>query len=409
MTAAMLDPVTHIFADPEHVLNDPADFYADLHRGGDGARQGWGVQVWGYDAVRDALRSPLLTVSPAGAPARSSDAWLADVIARMPSMTDGPERDVAIRALRSAFTPRAAGESDDLARSTVATALAKARAHGGSVDLIGELAAPALPAFLLTALGLEGAIDAAALAAAGRAVTLELLPWADPSTERIEAIRAAHDSLLAFVAAERGNGRVDLLGRLLAAVPDDRDAVSTILLLLVGGQETITSLVATSLELWSGNQATGASPDDVVDESARLAPPIHMLARTALTDLQCGTISIGAGSPVIILLGAALRDPEAFDRPDHAVWNRSSDRGNRAIAFGAGPHQCLGRAYAQLLVTEILRQIDATWSDWRQRERKASGWTAVPVFQGPTSLLLDVADHHPRGTATAAHDPLEDA
>ncbi|MCX6411350.1 MAG: cytochrome P450 [Actinobacteria bacterium] len=409
MTTAMLDPLAHIFADPERVLTDPADFYADLHRGGDGAQQGWGVQLWGYDAVRDALRSPLLTVSPSGTPARSSDPWLAEVIARMPSMTDGPDRDVAIRALRSAFTPRAAGESDDIARSTVAAALINAGAHGGSVDLIGELAAPALPAFLLTALGLEGAIDAAALAAAGRAVTLELLPWADPSTERIEAIRAAHDSLLAFVAAERGNGRLDLLGRLLAAVADDRDAVSTILLLLVGGQETITSLVATSLEFWSGNQATGASLDDVVDESARLTPPIHMLARTALTDLQCGTISIGAGSPVIILLGAALRDPEAFDRPDHAVWNRSSDRGNRAIAFGAGPHQCLGRAYAQLLVTEILRQIDATWSDWRQRERKASGWTAVPVFQGPTSLLLDVADHHPRGTATAAHDPLEDA
>ncbi|MEI6689854.1 MAG: cytochrome P450 [Thermoleophilia bacterium] len=409
MTTAMLDPVARVFADPQRVLADPADFYADLHRRGDGVQQGWGAQLWGYDAVRDALRSSALTVSPPGMPARSSDPWLADVITRMPSMTDGADRDVAVRALRSAFAPRAAGESDGIAHEIVAASLAQARAKGGPIDIIADIAAPALPAFLLAALGLEGAADAAALAAAGRAVTLELLPWAEVSPDRVSEIRVVHDSLLAFVAAERGARRGDLLGRLLAAVPDDRDAVATILLLLVGGQETIVSLVATALDLWSGDDAAAASPDDVVDEAARLAPPIHMLARTARTDVQCGAVAIGAGAPVIILLGAALRDPTAFERPDAVVWKRAGDRGNRAIAFGAGPHQCIGRAYAQLLVIEIIRQIDVAWPEWRQRPRVASGWTAVPVFQGPTSLLLDVADYRPLGTADAERDPMEDA
>lgn len=403
------DPVARIFADPEQVLSAPADFYAELHRRGEGDVHGWGVQLWGYDAVRDALRSPLLTVSPSAAPARSRDPWLADVIARMPSMTDGPDRAVAIAALRSAFTPRVAGESDGLAEATVTAALAAAMAQGGSVDVIADVAAPALPVFLLHALGLEGAADAVALGNAGRAVTLELLPWAEPSADRIAAIRTVHDALVTFVAGERGAGRTDLLGRLLTAVPNDFDVVATILLLLVGGQETITSLVATALRLWRQDDSANASLHDIVDEAARLNPPIHMLARTALADVRCGGVDITAGLPVIMLLGAALRDPCAFGAPDTAVWQRADDRGNRAIAFGAGPHQCLGRAYAKLLVIEILCQVDATWPDWRQRPLLASGWTTVPVFQGPTSLVLDLSDVYPSGTSAAACDPVEDA
>ena len=78
----------------------------------------------------------------------------------------------------------------------------------------------------------------------------------------------------------------------------------------------------------------------------RYDSPHHMLFRYALDDFTIGTERIEAGDTIILLMGAANRDPDVFDEPDRF----DIDRPNRAehLSFAYGPHFCLGAALARL-------------------------------------------------------------
>ena len=90
-----------------------------------------------------------------------------------------------------------------------------------------------------------------------------------------------------------------------------------------------------------------------VEELIRFDAPLQLFERTAVVDTAVAGHPVPAGTKIAALLGAAARDPAAFDRPDELDVGRTR---NPHLGFGAGVHYCLGAPLARL---EVAATLDA--------------------------------------------------
>jgi cytochrome P450 len=161
-----------------------------------------------------------------------------------------------------------------------------------------------------------------------------------------------------FRDARLGEG---VLGHLAASELTDEERFWFAVLLLIAGNETTTSLIA-SLTLNLARdpdqlarvRADPALIGTAVEESLRHDPPIQGLYRTALRDHPVGDAVIPAGGRVLLLFAAANRDPRRYADPDRFdVARENSDH----VAFGLGIHFCLGAHLARLEGAVYLREL----------------------------------------------------
>ena len=98
-----------------------------------------------------------------------------------------------------------------------------------------------------------------------------------------------------------------------------------------------------------------------VDEFIRMVSPVIYMRRTATADVELNGQQIREGEKVIMYYGAANRDPEVFPEPDQLDVRRAN--AGKHIAFGYGPHTCIGKRVAQIQLEEAYRQILARFPD----------------------------------------------
>ena len=89
--------------------------------------------------------------------------------------------------------------------------------------------------------------------------------------------------------------------------------------------------------------------------------PVLNMARTATDDHELRGQQIHAGDELLLLYGAANRDPRAFDDPDVFDVTRG---GNRHVAFGFGSHFCLGAHLARLEIRVMFEELLRRMPDW---------------------------------------------
>jgi cytochrome P450 len=114
----------------------------------------------------------------------------------------------------------------------------------------------------------------------------------------------------------------------------------------------------------TGNVSTG------VQELLRFTSPAQSTRRYATEDTVIGGVVIRQNDPILTLMAAANRDPEVFDRPDDLVLDRSP---NPHLAFGEGPHYCVGARPAGEFLGHFVERL----ADWE--------FKLVPA--GPTTWL----------------------
>jgi len=85
------------------------------------------------------------------------------------------------------------------------------------------------------------------------------------------------------------------------------------------------------------------------------------MRRTATRDTEIGAQKIAEGEKVVMYFGAANRDPAMFPDPDRLDIRRANASKN--LAFGFGPHVCIGKRVAQLQLEEVYRQLFARLPD----------------------------------------------
>jgi cytochrome P450 len=92
-----------------------------------------------------------------------------------------------------------------------------------------------------------------------------------------------------------------------------------------------------------------------IDETLRYEPPFRGHYRHVTADTALGGTELPAGSRLLLLWGAANRDPAHFHAPDEFRLDRAAGKGH--ISFGKGAHFCVGAALARLEATIVLRRL----------------------------------------------------
>ncbi len=91
-----------------------------------------------------------------------------------------------------------------------------------------------------------------------------------------------------------------------------------------------------------------------IDELLRYDSPVQVASRVALSDLTLNGTNVLKGQQALIVLGAANRDPSLFADPDRLDLTRT---GPRHLAFGNGPHFCVGAGLARLEAQETFKRL----------------------------------------------------
>ena len=121
-----------------------------------------------------------------------------------------------------------------------------------------------------------------------------------------------------------------------------------------------------------------------IEEMLRFESPGKIVGRTSLIDRQLGGCTIRAGQRVIVLLGAANRDPGQFPDPERFDITRTPAA---HLAFGGGLHFCLGAALSRAEAQETLRQLLPLLTEWRLAP-EAPAWRVSDTFRALEKLRL---------------------
>ncbi len=161
-----------------------------------------------------------------------------------------------------------------------------------------------------------------------------------------------------YIEDRRREPRQDVLTQLAAAtypdgsIPDVTSVVRTSTFLFAAGQETTARLLAAALkhlaehpELQDGLRANRDQIPDFLEEVLRVESPVKTDFRLATRSTTVGGVDIAAGTPVMLLNGAANRDPRRFECPHEFHHDRPNAQSH--IAFGRGPHSCPGGSLAR--------------------------------------------------------------
>jgi len=204
---------------------------------------------------------------------------------------------------------------------------------------------------------LDGLVDADTLAASGTAA-MELSGYIFEQFQR--AIdEGAQDNLLGDMATAYGAGEVDQLTA----------AVIMVTLFSAGGESTASLLGSAVGVLAEKPDIQRQLRDDpgllgaFIEETLRFESPFRGHYRHVRTDTELGGVALPAGSRLLLLWGAANRDPAHFDDPDEFRLDRAATKGH--MTFGKGAHFCVGAALARLEAQVVLRALleRTSWID----------------------------------------------
>ncbi len=287
---------------------------------------------------------------------------------------DPPEHTRLRRIVAGRFTPRALaqwGERID----QIAGEMVDGIVGAGRVDLVDALAGP-LPVQVVAEM-MDIPMDRRADFKRWSDNTVEALGGAVDATpeERMQVEMTIVEFAMWFaeVIAERRPGAAekdDLISLLIRPNEEgealqDAEIVSFCVLLLVAGNETTTNLIAnTAYQLmldtsqWSKVVKDASLSSSLIEEGLRFDAPIQGFFRNTLSETEVAGTTIPQGAKVMLLYGSANRDPEQFEAPDEFRAERNPIE---HIAFGFGPHTCLGahlaRLEARYLVKHLLKKV----------------------------------------------------
>ena len=213
--------------------------------------------------------------------------------------------------------------------------------------------------------------------------------WSDASVEAMGAedttpwmgeLEALGGYILEQIRARRADSAPpdDLITRMVVAESDgvrldDLSIQGLVSQLLVGGNETTTSLITNVVwrlledrALWERVVADPSLIDRAVEESLRFDPPVLALYRTTTRDAVVGGVAIPEGAKVMLNYAAANRDPSVFEDPDRFSLDRPP---RKHLSFAVGIHVCIGAEMARLEARTALKALTTRFPDLRLVDR----------------------------------------
>jgi cytochrome P450 len=272
-------------------------------------------------------------------------------------LADPPDHTRLRKLANRAFTPKRVAELRPSIQSMVDTILDR-MADTGSSDVVSDLAFPLPVAVIGELLGVPES-DRAGFQPLVRRLTVGIEPFADNDAMRaaLEAQDEARAYFAELLARRRAEPAEDMLTALAHARESDDsltddEVIATSILLFAAGFETTTNLIGNGLLAllqhpaeFDRLRADPSLAQSATEELLRWDSPVQMNARVALEPAEVAGEEVTPGQMILVLQGAANRDPDRFVDPDRLDIGRA-DSG--PISFGGGAHHCLGAPLARL-------------------------------------------------------------
>ena len=370
-----------------------------------------------YRDVRPALTDPRLSadrITPfmENLPdaERRALSGLERLLTRWAVFVDPPDHTRLRGLMNKAFTPRAI-DALNARIGAIVDRLIDGFVAQGEVDLIADFAYP-LPATVIAGiLGLpDGDIvkfkdwsdDLAAFVGGAQAMP--------DKYDRAARGIAEMDAYFREIVRARRNAapRADVIGGLIAAEESGRalsedELVATSVLVLFAGHETTTNLIANGMigllrhpEAMARLRNEPGLMEGAVEEMLRYDGPAATVTRVAKDDIEIGGRRIAKGDRLFLGLNAANRDPDRFANPDRFDPARED---NRHLAFGYGPHFCIGAPLARLEARLAFDRLLARFHGIALTSNRIE-WVDNLVLRGVKSLTLGlISDRESRPRA----------
>jgi cytochrome P450 len=320
------------------------------------------------------------------------------LLTRWAVFTDPPDHTRLRGLMNRAFTPRAI-EALGPRIGSIVDRLIDGIAARGEADLIADFAYP-LPATVIA--GMLGVPEPD---------VARFKSWSDDLAAFVGGAQAMPDK---YARAARGiadmdvyfrdiirarkaaPARPDIIGGLIAAEENERafnedELVATAVLILFAGHETTTHLIANGLLALLAHPAELAKlrarpelAESAVEEMLRYDGPVATVTRVARENIAIDGRRIGRGNRLFLGVAAANRDPDRFPDPDRLDIERPD---NRHLAFGYGPHFCIGAPLARLEARIAFNRLLARLGDITLASDQLE-WTDNLVLRGMTALPI---------------------
>ncbi|HPG14059.1 MAG TPA: cytochrome P450 [Microthrixaceae bacterium] len=297
------------------------------------------------------------------------------------------------------FTPRAVSRWEDHVRSTVSGLFDTAQAHGGPIEIVGELAAP-LPAEMIgLLLGFPDEMFPKLMEWSERTIALGGGPRYLNEEGITAAMEFAQASADLYEEKQRCPADDVMTVWTTAEVPGHDfgvdEVISDCLLLLDGGAETTRTVIARGMielarrpEQWA-RLRDGADMSIAVEELIRFVTPVHNMCRVAVEDTVLSGSAVAAGEQLMLMYGSANRDPAHFADPEALDVTRHP---NHHLSFGFGTHFCLGSSLARLEIRLFFEELLSRASELRVVEGSVEEMPNAFVYGLRSARMELVAD-----------------
>lgn len=287
-------------------------------------------------------------------------------------LMDPPDHTRMRAMVAPSFTARAIAELRAQIARTAITLLDDA-VTAGEIDFVADVAYLLPLTTICTMLGVPAA-DHASFGVWASAISRGLDPDAllseDDKRARADAVQAFGAYFADLIEHRRTRPGTGLLTKLATETSLQlEELVDMAVLLLIAGHETTMNLIAT------GVLALARNPDQrkilrtepeltrlAIEEFLRFDTPVPFPTRVAMRDVEVADQTLPRGTGLILLVGSANRDPQAFPNPDSLDVTRfaANRKTPRHLSFSHGPHFCVGAPLARLqgevLFTELMRR-----------------------------------------------------
>ena len=363
-----------------------------------------------HDDVEAALRDPRLSAQRTGGwvndtlddavpdEARTELRLFQRLFARAMLFLDAPDHQRLRQVMNAGFRPSAIQALQPRVE-TLAEALVEAQAQRGT-DAFDCMTAFARP--------LPAQVIAEVLGIAGSPAQADFITWSDDLAAFIGApqptlaqARQAQAGLAAMSAwfdaelpARRRAPGDDLLSRLAVAeaqgqVQGGAELLAQCAMLLFAGHETTRNLLGNGLhtllahpDQWQRLVDDPSLLPGAVRELLRYECPVQYSGRRVAQTFDWHGRTLRRGELVVTLIGAANRDPARYADPDRFDITR---RHGASLAFGQGPHVCIGASLTLMEAETALRVLLRRWPGLHLRSPEPA-WIRNPVYRGLAAL-----------------------
>ncbi len=307
----------------------------------------------------------------------------------VPLAADPPEHTRYRQILRPFFSVRGTARWLPTVRA-LAAELIDGFIGSGECDLVADFAVPLPTQVFLTLFGLPLADRERLISWKDALLGAVGISGAEPPSDSAIALAAElYEYLVGHIAQRRQRGGSDVLSLLLADTSErrltDDEVLGLSFLFILAGLDTVTSALSTAFaalasrpQLRSQIVADPALIPDAVEELLRFDGPVVTVPRVATEDVELAGRTIPADSYVAVAIAAANHDPAEHADPAAVDFGR---RGERHLAFGGGPHGCLGAHLARLEMRVALQEWHRRIPEYRLAPGASTraGWPAALV------------------------------